>query len=668
MKKILLIAIVALAISQVRAQVTVALGSAYEVEAGTKVYIPVTVTGLDLANGGTPITAAEFHVFYNNLNVGYDTTANISTLTLPGEWIYGASSIEYGSSWIDDNLNPLSFPDGTVLFEIVFDYYGGATQLDLDSVRCILVDANFNQIPVAQVIDGVITPAPGSDQSVWNGNGNWTTAANWSNGVPGINTIAIIESGNTEISSNANCKSMTVNASCSVRVMPGFALSISEGITNNGIFTIESDATGTGSVISNGSTSGTGTYTTEQFVDFSLSGVHLISSPLPVTNADVFSGMSPEEFTESTASWQGLGSGETLANAQGIRVTSGTTSTLVFNGPFNSTSVSLSNPGFSASNTDEFKGLNLIGNPFPSALIADVAAWDKSGAGNGVYIWDDYRYKCWNGSIGSLTDGIIPAMQGFMVRADNVGANLVIPSSSRIHSNVPLYKKSNENESNLLVFSLRKKDEPEYFDEAFIHVKAGTINDYSSESDVIKLLGDPSYPQIFSLSTDSKQLAINTQPDFENSIPLVLKSGTAGKYQLIVSGIESINPEIPLYLEDKLDPANIWDFRFIQNIEFDLAAGISTNNRYVLHFKTVGINDPDTDSFKVFADNGLIYIQSENQKRLEQVELFSVSGSLLGSCENLTTPTVIRSEKCSGGIAILRIRTTEGIFIKKVIL
>ncbi|MBK6964157.1 MAG: hypothetical protein IPH20_09465 [Bacteroidales bacterium] len=660
MKKTILMIIVAFSMSYARAQVTVALGSALEVESGTKVSIPLTVTGLDAANGGIPIIAAEFHVFYSNLNAEYDTTSNFSGITPASEWSFGSSGTEYGTSWIDDNLLPVSFPDGTVLFEIVFDYFGGIANLDLDSVRCYLVDANTTNIPVAIVIDGVITPSAGSEQSVWNGDGDWNTSENWSNGVPGLNTIAVIASGNLQILSNANCKSLLVNNGSIVRVMPGFAFTVSEGIENNGSFIVESDESGTGSVISNGNTSGTGSYTTEQYVDFSSKEAHLVSSPL--------NNLSPAIFNESTAVWQNLSESDMLQNAGGVRISSSVAPvTMVYNGPFNSQSVS-ANLSYTSSNDLEFRGLNLMGNPFPSSLVADLSLWTKTGSSNSVYVWDGYKFRYWNGKTGNLADGLIPAMQGFFVRADQSGASIEIPGTARVHSNAEFYKESNLDVQNQLIFRFEKKDDPDHFDEAYIHVFEGSVNNYSSESDVIKLMGNPDYPQVFSKSADNITLAVNTQPGTDNSIPITLKAGNSGEYKLTVSGIETVNNEIPLYLEDTQDAASIWNIRITPSISFNLTENEITNNRYVLHFKSVGIDELPADYFKVYASNGFIHIESERQRFIEQTELYSVAGSLLGSFDNITTPSVIRAEECSGGIAILKIRTAEGIFTKKVLL
>ncbi|MBK9357445.1 MAG: hypothetical protein IPN08_08690 [Bacteroidales bacterium] len=668
MKQVVLMIFIALCIISAKAQVTVALGSALGVESGTKVYIPVTVTGIDAANGGIPIIAAEFHVFYDNLNVEYDTTINISSLTPSYEWLPGASATEYGNNWIDDNLLPVSFPDGTVLFEIVFDYKGGTAILDLDSTRCFLVDNNTTNIPVDRVIDGMITPSEGSDQSVWNGEGDWNTSANWSNGVPGLSTIAVVETGNLQIISNANCKSLTVNSGSIMQVMPGFALTVIEGITNNGSFSIESDLSGTGSVISNGLTEGNGTYNTRQYIDFAGSASHLVSSPLPSTPASVFEGLSPEKFTESSGTWQNLAGGDVVQNAGGIMISSSSAPvTLNYTGPFNSADIT-TGLSYTASTDMEYRGLNLVGNPFPSAISANLDTWEKTGTGNGVYVWDSYRYKFWNGKTGNITDGLIPAMQGFFVRADQTGASIEIPGMARLHSNVPFYKNNTPDLQNQLVLRFQLKSDPEHYDEAFIHIAENSLINYSSESDVVKLMGDASFPQVYSKSADNVALAINTQPDFANSIPLVFEAGSAGAYELIVSGIENIDKAIPLFLENIEDPMAIWDFRVSPTANFILAAGESTGNRYVLHFKTIGINQLPADFFNVFVSNGNIQISSNRLRKIEQLDLFTVSGSLLSSYGGMTLPAEIKPENCAGGILILRIVTDNGVFTRKIVL
>ncbi len=666
-KKILVVLAFALISLEISAQVTVTLGSVSNVNAGETVAIPVTVTGLDEANGGIPVLAAEFHIFYDELNVLYDTTLNFSAITPPSEWIYGSSDNEYGTTWIDDNILPVSFPDNTVLFEVIFNYKGGIAHLDLDSSRCYLVDANYSNILVDRVVDGVITPSQGSEQSVWNGEGEWTTAANWSNGVPGSGTLAVIQSGNVSIASNGSCKNLSVNPTTSVVVLPGYALTVEENIVNDGSFTIESDLSNTGSVIVNGSFTGNGNYLARQAINFSEVENHLVSSPLVSTNADVYSGLQAVQFNEANGQWQAISSGELLDIGKGIRISSsGSNTTLQFQGLFNSGNASF-NLNYTASGSNSLKGLNLIGNPFTSAIQADLRSWSKSGTGNSVYVWDDYRYKFWNGITGNLENGIIPSMQGFFVRADQTGAQLEIPAIARLHSNIPFYKNQQEDLQNHLVISFLKKDDTGHPDEAYVHVTEGSSDTYTSDSDVIKLFSGSSYPEISLLSEDNIELALNSQPDFQQSIPVVMKAKVAGEYSLTFSGIESLSPDIPLYLEDTQDANTIWNLRNTPSVSFTFGENVNTAGRYRLHFSVVGIHELPEGKIEIKVLNNTIKISSLNRITVDKLDITSLSGQRIASFGKLSLPAEIPTGNIAPGVYIVRIAAPTGIFSDKIL-
>jgi len=665
MKKTILMFITLITIFNAYSQVIVKLGSITEAQSGTKVNIPLIVTGLDVATGGKALGAAEFHIKFQESNVVYDTTLNFAPVTTPTDWIFGSNTGEYGTTWIAPGLTGISIPDGTVLFEVVFDYQGGATILDLDSARCIFLDTNLEQFTINRVIDATITPGIGSDLSVWNGNGEWNTAGNWSNGVPGSNSSATIETGTVQIISNANSKSLTVNAASTIKVIPGASLTVDEGFINNGSFIIESDTSGTGSVIVNGTLSGTGTYITKQYIEFTGSENHLVSSPLPTTNVSVFSGFSPQKFNETTSAWQNAIAGEIIPTGKGLKLTSNTPDTLVFNGSFNSGNVTVTGLEYTAANDAELRGLNLIGNPFTSSIKADLASWDKSSVGNGVYVWNGFNYLCWNGILGSLPNGAIPAMQGFFIRAENSGSALNIPTNAKMHNTAPYFKEG-EDLLNTLLIRFEKESDPDHFDEAFIHIKAGATNGYDASNDVLNLSGNPLYPQVYTLSADVNKLAINTQPEF-TSIPVVFKTNGSGAYRISVSGINSFDSNLPIFLEDKLVPANNINIRDMQSFLFTFDDGTTANDRYFLHFSTIGINELPSECFKVWANNGYIHIESDQQKNIEGIELLSITGSVLYKSGEFETPSSIRLTDKADGIVILRIRTKDGVFTKKIL-
>ena len=77
-------------------------------------------------------------------------------------------------------------------------------------------------------------------------------------------------------------------------------------------------------------------------------------------------------------------------------------------------------------------GWNLLGNPYERALDWDAPGWTKTKVSNTVYVYDPVGnvYRTWNGSAGSLGDGVVAEFQGFWVKATDVGPALVAPFSA----------------------------------------------------------------------------------------------------------------------------------------------------------------------------------------------------------------------------------------------
>ncbi|PAU93289.1 hypothetical protein CK503_12770 [Aliifodinibius salipaludis] len=66
-------------------------------------------------------------------------------------------------------------------------------------------------------------------------------------------------------------------------------------------------------------------------------------------------------------------------------------------------------------------GWNLVGNPYGAPINWDNSSgWTKTNIDQTIYIWepDDNSYKTWNGSTGTLANGIIPPFQAFWVKAN----------------------------------------------------------------------------------------------------------------------------------------------------------------------------------------------------------------------------------------------------------
>ena len=664
MKKVLFLFLSIIIYITSQAQITVTIGSAMLQDPGTDVHLPVTVTGLNGQSGGIGVTGIELHISYTNTYIVYDTTLNFCSLTPVTQWDFSGNGIEYATIWMEPSLNKLNIPDNTVLFDIVFHYLGGLTELNFDTTRCLLLDSAYSIIQGVQYIKGQITPSQGSGESRWNGTGSWNTIANWSNGIPGDSTNAIIESGEVTILSNAVCRSLTINLGTTINLSSNFALTANGNYTNNGTLKLKSDATGSGSLIVRGSVTGAGLNDFGRYLDFASGSSHLVSSPVTGTTAFIFGSNTVEKYIESSASWLAMATSENLETGSGYRISGSTPTTFTFQGLFNTSDMTWSNLAYTGSGQTETRGLNLLGNPYPSAIQWEQGNWSRTNLDYAVYVWDEYKYISWNGTIGALKDGIIPAMQGFFVKSNASGASLTIPAGSRLHNTQPFYKSANE-VSQMISMKIESTNDTSHYDETFVNILSGSSAGYDGNYDAVKLYVNSAYPQIYTKAADQSQLSINTQPDFA-SVPVECKVGVAGSYKITFGNMESFNADQPLYFEDTTSNTT-FNIRSVN--EYVFSSEVTTEpGRFVLHFQEVGMDEQAESAFNIWNTGNVIRITPKaGNDQIDRLDIYSITGQLIYSTMNLELPATIQQENLVNGLYILKIKTNKGVYAQKLL-
>jgi hypothetical protein len=117
---------------------------------------------------------------------------------------------------------------------------------------------------------------------------DWSTAANWYGGLPGSSTDIQI---NPEVSyqpiisadsPHAICGDLTIADGASLTIEAGEALTVTGDLSNSGAITIESNLFANGSLIVNGSATGTGLVTYNRTMNTSGNLYHYFSSPLEI--------------------------------------------------------------------------------------------------------------------------------------------------------------------------------------------------------------------------------------------------------------------------------------------------------------------------------------------------------------------------------------------------
>jgi hypothetical protein len=431
-----------------------------------------------------------------------------------------------------------------------------------------------------------------------------------------------------------------------------------------GAFTLQSDATGTGSFI----TSAVTTANVERYIAGSVvatHGWHLLSSPVAAQAISIFhtpgSGDDFYKWDEPTTTWinrtatgGGLnGSFETdFVVGTGYLIANAATSTETFTGSLNIANVAVNNLSYTGSNT--YTGWHLLGNPFSSAI-----KW------NGVeFNWSlnnvDANCQIWNEASASYSviaaDGIIPATNGFMVHASVNNASLTIPASARIVSSANWYKQVEQN--NQIVLTVNDP-EGQTAQPTIIRFDANASEGYDSQYDSYFLTG---FAPVFYSQSQQENFALNTLPGITEgmSIPLGFVKNASNQFNIELT--ENISGQ-SIYLTD--NKTNQTVLLNDESYVFTAEDGDSAD-RFVIHFGVVGVGEKADDSIiQAWYANGQLYIKNTDQ--VGQMSIFDVHGRSLQSSVINTTGIYSQAMNLPAGIYMVRLQNSVSVNTVKII-
>ncbi|HNW90220.1 MAG TPA: T9SS type A sorting domain-containing protein [Bacteroidales bacterium] len=206
-------------------------------------------------------------------------------------------------------------------------------------------------------------------------------------------------------------------------------------------------------------------------------------------------------------------------------------------------------------------GWNLVGNPYPSPIDWNATSgWNKSNIVNSVYFFNPTTqytgtYSTYAGGIGvpGNINGIIPAMQGFFVKATVSSGAFSVTNDARISELNPVFHKSIANTT-----LLRLKGHPAANqasgDETVIYFDTQATNVFDDNFDAYKWMNnDPAFPNLFTRDSTPNSLAINALPPLANTdvvIPLGFTTKTGGSFTIKATEILNFDPALHIYLED----------------------------------------------------------------------------------------------------------------------
>ena len=586
--------------------------------------------------------------------------------------------------YVDVNESPdISFddttsPDTVTSFGLTFT--DGGTQLTSDSY-----DSSGASLPVAVTWDG-------SQDS------DWATAANWGGGsVPSATDDVVIANAGTApiITTGITVNDLTIEASATLTVQGSGSLSVDGDLTVDGssTLTINSDATTNGSLLVAGSSTGNITYNRHvTYSAASAEGWYLISSPFSgeteddvITNGSLLTnGSSLKSIATYNNSYSGSNGWEYLAASASGAMSSGK--------GYSAKSTASSIPFTGAMKTDDLSDYaitvgtqnswNLIGNPFPSFVAANISA---NGTNNfitaniseldasfvAVYTWNSasLTYDVINNASGAH---YIAPGQGFFVNAKAGGGMIDITESMLSHQSGDLFLK-NATAIPQVKLKISNGSTSKSTDIKYIQ---GTTTGLDVGYDAGVFNGTSRNFSVYShLISDSKGIDFTLQclptNNYENMIiPIGIKADS-GTQVTFSSELINLPLDLNVYLEDKKKNV-ITKLNNSRDYTVTLDEAETTIGRFYLHTtpQTLNISKIDLLNVSVYRIDGSKLRIAGLQNEDVYVEVYNILGKRFvnksykaKSADDIELPIGIAE-----GIYIVKVNTAKGKLSKKIII
>ena len=470
----------------------------------------------------------------------------------------------------------------------------------------------------------------GSATVIIKGNSTYTGATTVSGGT--LELQGSIASSAVTVESGATLKingddvtlaSLDVEPGGVVTIEAGKSLTVTGVFSNSGTVTVKSTSSGTGSLIVDGTV--IGDVTVERYIAAWTDdehGWHFVSSPVAsqsistefvdITATPISNSVDFYRWSEPLGLWINIkkeldgsyNQGAEESNfsniddpkfdvGQGYMISYQANNTKGFTGTLNSGDVTVT--GLDYTEASSSSGWNLVGNPYPSAIEWNSDDWTLPATISGnCQVWDETNAAF----VVIGADGIIPAMNGFMVYTSDNNNSLTIPAAARIHSSTNWYKNSKEGEQYVKIVA--KDLEGSTAQESVVNFYSEATSGFDMKFDSYFL---PGYaPMLYSVSEDGNY-AWNTLPEFNTDLTLPMGFTKNSKNSFALSLKEnSIGSSV--FIFDKQTGEN---HSFDNGDYYFTASQNDDPNRFVLHFGTLTGMEDQVSAPKAFA-----YINGNN--------------------------------------------------------
>ncbi|HEX7410762.1 MAG TPA: T9SS type A sorting domain-containing protein [Bacteroidales bacterium] len=514
-------------------------------------------------------------------------------------------------------------------------------------------------------------------ESTWTGihSDDWTDSLNWSyNRLPmPTQHISILASPTflPSIQSAVSCTDLLVNSDAHLLITSEGTLTISGNlvVAEGGELRLQSGISSHGSLITLGNTSGN---IVSECSIIKNTPVYL-SPSVSDAQSSVFLNMYLRTYNEPGSAWGDyiVPTNTTMEVMKGNEVFSTYTDIREFTGQPNTGNqqIAISDAG---------NGWNLVGNPYPSALdwgsqLQPANGWSKQDIYGAIYYWDNsangnksnYAVYCpgANGiNINGGSRSIMPN-QGFFVKAKKTG-KLAVTNDARINPD-SIIQNSSQNNEGIAALRIVVRGNA-MWDETVLNFTDNASSGFDSDFDAFKLTGNIDAPVLFSKLDDGTQLAINTMPNSSLSgvIPVGFSATKEGSYTLEIHGMNSIEPGIPVYLEDTYNNT----FLNLRNDSVYAFDHLSKNDpmRFLLNFSSpTGIVEAVRDKPIIYTSGGILNIELANQNANTSIAICDMLGRRAAGINEAKQGNNQISLKGDSGYYIIKITDTKTNYTSK---
>ena len=503
----------------------------------------------------------------------------------------------------------------------------------------------------------------------------WSAGA-WSS-TPTASDNAVIN--DTYNAAGFACNNLTVNA--------GKKLTIASGtLAVGGNLTLKSDASGTATLLNNGTVTVVGSSNVEQYL--STARNWYVSSPLSSGTAPA--GYSYFQYNEpgdnldlsgqATAYWKNVSVASPLTVGRGyVAVLASAPATINFTGgTLNSANKTLS---LTRTSGKDKEGFNLVGNPYPSYLdITDLklnsniesSFWIRSKTTN--YVFDTYNLASdvATTNSGLVTTSKIPPMQAFWLRVvnGNVTASVTLEESKRMHQDVAQNKFRAPSTQKLVRLQVSNGT---IGDEAVIYFNANAADGYDRYDSPKMSNNVTAIPEIYTL-VGNEQVAINGLNEMGTSKTLTLgfKAGETATYSIKATQVSNFDTDTRIVLKDMLLNT---EHELTQGEVYTFTSGATnSSSRFNVIFKSAGVatgldSKAGNSVVNIYrnVNNQIIIDRNDSLNQEGTIKVYNALGQILNSV-NTTGARTLMNNSFGSGVYLVTLQLGEKLTTRKVVL